>query len=117
MNKFFRILALGSVLVLSACGGDSDSSGSNNSTPTNPTPTPTNPTPTNPTLATCASTGTSPATVNVTVPEGGSCTYSVPFINSGDTMTYTCSNGTLSSGGVISGGGINFNNYQFRCDE
>ena len=110
MNKFSRILALSSVLVLSACGGDSDSSGSNNSTPTNPTPT-------NPTLATCASTGTSPATVNVTVPKDGSCIYSVPFINSGDKMTYTCSNGTLSSGGVISGGGLNFNNYQFRCDK
>ncbi|MGP4863426.1 hypothetical protein ACTXGK_04440 [Psychrobacter sp. T6-5] len=28
MNKFFSVLVLGSALVLSACGGDSDSSGS-----------------------------------------------------------------------------------------
>lgn len=124
MNKFFSVLVLGSALALSACGGDSDSSGSNNNTPdlpTNPTTpttptTPTKPTtPTTPTLATCASTGTSPATVNVTVPNNGSCTYSASVINSGAKVTYSCSNGTLNSGGVTAGGGINLNNYQFRC--
>lgn len=129
MNKFFSVLVLGSALALSACGGDSDSSGSNNTTPAKPTPpdttpvkpTPTNPTPnnpkpTNPTSATCASTGTSPATVNVTVPNNGSCTYSASVVNSGAKVTYSCSNGTLNAGGSIHGSGsLNLNNYQFRC--
>ena len=115
MNKFLSVLVLGSALALSACGGDSDSSGSDNNTPAKPT-TPTAPaTPTKPTSATCISTGTSPATVNVTVPNNGSCTYSAPVVNSGAKVTYSCSNGTLNSGGVTSGGGININNYQFRC--
>lgn len=132
MNKFFSVLVLGSALALSACGGDSDSSGSTNNTPAKPTPpntnpvkpTPTNPTPnnpkptnpTNPTSATCASTGTSPATVNVTVPNNGSCTYSASIVNSGAKVTYSCSNGTLNAGGSIHGsGGLNLNNYEFRC--
>lgn len=119
MNKFFSVLVLGSALALSACGGDSDSSGSYNSstpkpTPTNPTPN--NPNPTNPTSATCASTGTSPATVNVTVPNNGSCTYSASIVNSGAKVTYSCSNGTLNAGGSIHGSGsLNLNNYQFSC--
>lgn len=107
MNKFFSVLVLGSALALSACGGDSDSSGSNNDTPDLPT---------NPTLATCASTGISPATVNVTVPNNGSCTYSASVVNSGAKVTYSCSNGTLNAGGSIFGSGsLNLNNYQFRC--
>tara|TARA_R110002049_G_scaffold260818_1_gene436803 strand:- start:398 stop:763 length:366 start_codon:yes stop_codon:yes gene_type:complete len=119
MNKFVSVLVLGSALALSACGGDSDSSGSNNTTPAKPTPTnptPNNPKPTNPTSATCASTGTSPATVNVTVPNNGSCTYSASFVNSGAKVTYSCSNGTLNAGGSIHGSGsVNLNNYQFSC--
>lgn len=112
MNKFVSVLVLGSALVLSACGGDSDSSGSDPVLRSTPKP---KPTPTLPISATCPSTGISPATVNVTVPNNGSCTYSAPVVNSGAKVTYSCSNGTLNSGGVTSGGGININNYQFRC--
>ena len=37
MNKFVSVLMLGSALALSACGGDSDSSGSYNSSTPKPT--------------------------------------------------------------------------------
>ena len=68
MNKLLGVLLLGSTLSLTACGGDSDSSGSSytgsNSAPTTPNTQPT--TPPKPSIAKCTSEGN-----NVYVPREG----------------------------------------------
>ena len=52
------------------------------------------------TIPTCQRSGDT-----VLVPEGESCTYSIPSLNNGEEQTYTCENGTLSGGGITAGGG------------
>ncbi len=118
MNKFFSVLVLGSALALSACGGDSDSSGSNNDTPdlsTNPT-TPTTPTtPTNPNTSPILTPPTTPAGASscntssniVAGKSSGSCTY----VTSNSNATVTCSTKGLVIDGNI--GGFNSTNTTF----
>lgn len=114
-NKLLSILLLGTALSLTACGGDSDSSGSSTSTskPTAPSPKPTPPS--KPTVAKCKSEGK-----NVYVPNGGTCTFSIPKVNEGRESSYECSGGyvtlgSLISGGISAGDSLNFNGYKIRC--
>lgn len=118
MNKLVSVMLLGTALTLSACGGDSDSSGNSNNTNDNPvTPTtPTNPTtPTTPTTptATCATTGSSP--VKISVPNNSSCTFSIPNLIEGTVQTYKCNNGTLTTPLGISGGTTTIGGFEFSC--
>ena len=113
MNKFLGVALLGAALGLTACGGDSDSSGSTAVVPANPTPTnptPTNPTPTNPTTTTCQTSGT-----DITVPNNGSCTFSLPKYNSGAISTATCSNSRVTVGSITAGNGITLNDFTVKC--
>lgn len=109
-NKLISGLLFSAVLGLTACGGDSDSSGSTTATPSNPT-TPTNPIP--PTSVTCPSTGINP--VKVTVKNNSSCTFSIPNLNKGTAETYKCTNGTLSTPLGTSGGTTTFGGYEISC--
>lgn len=109
MNKFFSVLVLGSALALSACGGDSDSSGSNNNTPDSPVPTnPTNPTPTTPAKPT-PTTPTKPnsGTQNSCNVSGNTVTgtnnSSCIFKNSNSNAVISCSNTGLVVDGNIGG--------------
>ncbi|WP_457857030.1 hypothetical protein [Psychrobacter pulmonis] len=116
MNKLLGVLLLGSTLFLTACGGDSDSSGSSytgsNSAPTNPNTKPT--TPPKPTIAKCKSEGK-----NVYVPREGTCTFAIPNVNGGKESSYECSGNTVTLGSKISGGisagSLNFNGYIVQC--
>ena len=112
MNKFLSVLVLGSALALSACGGDSDSSGSDNSTPAKPT-TPTSPTaPTTPPILTPPTTPAGASLCNtssniVAGKSSGSCTY----VTSNSNATITCSTKGLVIDGNI--GGFNSTNTTF----
>lgn len=118
MNKFVSVLVLGSALALSACGGDSDSSGSDNNTPAKPT-TPTSPTapatPTKPTTPPILTPPTTPAGASscntssniVAGKSSGSCTY----VTSNSNATITCSTRGLVIDGNI--GGFNSTNTTF----
>ncbi len=100
MNKVMSVLLLGAALGLTACGGDSDSSGSYTGTDTPPTPA----------IKQCKSEGT-----NVFVPNDSSCTFAIPSVNSGVAQTYTCSNGRVSLGTVSAGNSLNFGGYIIQC--
>ncbi|MDA5132184.1 MULTISPECIES: hypothetical protein [Psychrobacter] len=116
MNKLLGVLLLGSTLSLTACGGDSDSSGSSytgsNSAPTTPNTQPT--TPPKPSIAKCKSEGN-----NVYVPREGTCTFAIPNVNGGKESSYECSGNTVTLGSKISGGisagSLNFNGYIVQC--
>ncbi len=108
-NKLLSVLLLGAALGLTACGGDSDSSGSTNVTPTDPKPKPPIITPPA-TTTTCQTTAT-----DITVPNNSSCTFSLPKYNSGAISTVTCNNGTVSLGGITAGKGITINGVTISC--
>ncbi len=131
MNKFFSVLVLGSALALSACGGDSDSSGSNNNTPDLPTNPTTPTTPTTPTKPTTPTTPTkpNPGTQNSCNVSGNTVTgtnnSSCIFKNSTSNAVISCSNAGLVVDGNI--GGItlskttfvskstNLNGFDIKC--
>lgn len=110
------VFLLGATLSLTACGGDSDSSGSSytssSQTPTTPNTQPT--TPPKPTVAKCKSEGK-----NVYVPREGTCTFAIPKVNGGKESSYECSGNTVTLGSIISGGisagSLHFNGYIVQC--
>lgn len=109
-------LLIGS-LSLTACGGDSDSSGSaSTSTTTAPTTPPT----TNPTTTTTSPKPTIPACEvsgsNINGKKGSSCTFSIPNYNSGATSTLNCpASGGVDLGGITAGKSVTLNNYTIQC--
>lgn len=110
MNKLMGIFLLGTALSLTACGGDSDSSGSN--TPAIPT-TPATPTkPTTPTKPNngdaCVSNGN-----EVLVTTKG-CNYSNSSMNNGASIKYTCMDGRVSNGSITAKT-INLNGITIKC--
>lgn len=106
MNKLISVLLLGTALSLTACGGDSDSSGSTTSKTTS---TDTTPTPTTPTNTQCNVEG-----ANVYVPNEGSCNFSISSFNDGDSQTYTCNGSSVNVGG-ITGRTITLGGYTIQC--
>lgn len=110
MKKLTSILLLGTALVLSACGGDSDSSGSTTTTPPAKPNKPTEPIkPTKP-KDTCKV-----EDKNVYVPKEGSCTFTIAKVNDGVQQTYQCSGGYVSLGNIYAGGALNFGGYSIKC--
>ena len=111
-------MLLGAALGLSACGGDSDSSGNTASTPKPSVPNDSNPPkptpPPQPTVAKCKSEGK-----NVYVPKESTCTFAIPKVNGGKESSYECSGNTVTLGSKVSGGisagSLNFNGYIVQC--
>lgn len=111
MKTLTSVLLLGSALALSACGGDSDSSGSK-TTATKSTTSDKPNEPTKPTQPkdTCQVEGT-----NVYVPQEDSCTFTIEKVNNGVQQTYQCSGGRVSLGNISAGGALNFGGYSIKC--
>lgn len=111
MKELTSVFLLGAALALSACGGDSDSSGS--TTTATPPAKPNKPTePAKPTKPkdTCKVEGK-----NVYVPKEGSCTFTIAKVNKGVQQTYQCSGGYVSWGNISAGGALNFGGYSIKC--
>lgn len=111
MNKLMMTAIMGIAIALTACGGDSDSSGSYTST-SKPDPKPSTPsTNPQPTIAQCKSEGN-----NIFVPNNQSCSISLPRVNNGANLTYTCSNGVLTASGITArSGAITLNGVTIKC--
>lgn len=108
MKNLITIALASSVLALTACGGDSSSSGNTHSSVTPAS----NPAPANNPSSNgnaCAVSGTT-----VTATASG-CTYSMANVNSGADVTYTCSGGRVSSSIGISAQTINLNGMTIQC--
>lgn len=118
MNKFVSVLVLGSALALSACGGDSDSSGSdiNGSTPSN------GQSPTKPNLTTKKSCSVSGSTVNGLAND--SCRFEDKDANAnmviscnGNTMTLDGNIGKFNSSNSTYSRGTNIGGFVLLCPQ
>ncbi len=115
MKKLLTLAFLGSALVLTACGGSSNSSGHANKTDTSKTATPKKKE-NIPISTSCKTDGKS----IVLVTKKG-CTYSNPRINNGAKVEFKCTpqGGVTGMGGMIGAiaGNIEFNGTTFKCGE
>ncbi|OOS21674.1 hypothetical protein B0682_03195 [Moraxella lincolnii] len=119
MKALFTTTMLAAAMTLTACGGgSSDSSGEQVAVKKDTIPTPTTPTTPAPKNQTGKKSNVCETNGSTVYATATGCIYSVPSFNNGADITYTCSNGRVTSTStstLISGKNINLNGITITC--
>lgn len=119
MKALLTTTMLAAAMTLTACGGgSSDSSGEQVAVKKDTIPTPTTPTTPAPKNQTGKKSNVCETNGSTVYATATGCIYSVPSFNNGADITYTCSNGRVTSTStstLISGKNINLNGITITC--
>lgn len=119
MKALLTTAMLAVAMTLTACGGgSSDSSGEQVAVKKDTIPTPTTPTTPAPKNQTGKKSNVCETNGSTVYATATGCIYSVPSFNNGADITYTCSNGRVTSTStstLISGKNINLNGITITC--